>query len=78
MKISRYSAMSPVERAYLAQMLGRPQYTEASLNGSKARIIHISPPKLKMKGPIIPDSRLGPAERFCLTAGNYVIIQRQS
>ena len=41
---------------------------EVGQNGSKIRIIHVSPPKPKMKGLIIPDSRLSPAERLKLIA----------
>lgn len=39
------------------------------LSGSKVRITHITPPKPKMKGLVIPDSKLSPAERLRLIAG---------
>jgi electron transfer flavoprotein beta subunit len=51
---------------------------EAGQNGSKARIIHISPPKPKMKGLIIPDSRLSPAERLRLIAGGGLVSRKSN
>jgi electron transfer flavoprotein beta subunit len=50
---------------------------EVGLTGSKAQITHISPPKPKMKGLIIPDSKLSPAERLKLIAGGG-LVPRQS
>jgi electron transfer flavoprotein beta subunit len=52
---------------YNSQTLGLPD-DEVRLAGSKVKIVHISPPKPKMKGLIIPDSRLSPAERLRLIA----------
>lgn len=51
---------------------------EVGPNGSKARIIHISPPKPKMKGLIIPDSRLGPAERLRLIASGGLVSRKSN
>lgn len=53
-------------------------FDEVGQNGSKARIIHISPPKPKMKGLIIPDSRLGPAERLKLIASGGLVSRRSN
>ena len=51
---------------YDSQKLGLDD--EVGWKVSKANIIHISPPKPKLKGLIIPDSRLSPAERLRLIA----------
>ncbi len=51
---------------------------ETGPNGSKTRIIHISPPKPKMKGLIIPDSRLGPAERLKLIASGGLVSRKSN
>lgn len=46
---------------------------EVGPTGSKAQITHISPPKPKMKGLLIPDSKLSPAERLKLIAGGGIV-----
>ena len=46
---------------------------EVGLTGSKAHITHISPPKPKMKGLLIPDSKLSPAERLRLIASGGLV-----
>ena len=51
---------------------------EIGPNGSKARIVHISPPKPKMKGLIIPDSRLSPAERLKLIASGGLVSRKSN
>ena len=51
---------------------------EVGVKGSKTRVIHISPPKPKMKGLIIPDSRLSPAERLKMIASGGLVSRKSN
>jgi len=50
---------------------------EVGVSGSKVRISHISPPKPKMKGLFVPDSRLSPVDKLKAIMGGG-LVQKKS
>jgi electron transfer flavoprotein beta subunit len=51
---------------------------EVGPSGSKSKVIRISPPKPKMKGLIIPDGKLSPAERLKMIAGGGLVPRKSN